>query len=169
MSIELAQFSALVGGKAVAIRGTAVLEPAGGPGDKVFPPSHFVDDKNPKSGAKYAFETRPVDGESVRCVLIDSVQSLANRIEEALQSLWQQKRIRLPVITVDFTSASGISDLGRTITSLAAPHRIADALLRNCISRCAIDPSGAVGSFSEWQHPEEVGPFSRKSRDGLRD
>lgn len=133
MSIDLAQFSALVGGKAVAIRGTAILEPAGGPGDKVFPPSHFVDDKNPKSGAKYAFETRRVAGEPVRCVLIDSVQSQANRIEEALQSLWQQQRIRLPVIAVDFSTAAGISDLGRTITSLTAPHRIADALLRDCM------------------------------------
>ena len=32
----------LVEDDAVAIRGTATLEPVGGPGDKVFPPTHSV-------------------------------------------------------------------------------------------------------------------------------
>ena len=74
-----------VAGDTVAIRGIATLEPAGGPGDKVFPPTHAIDDRNKNPGAKYAFETRRISGQDVMCVLIDSVQSQANRMEEALQ------------------------------------------------------------------------------------
>jgi len=47
-----------VSGGAVAIRGKALLEPAGGPGDKVFPPSHSVGERNKDRGAKYAREER---------------------------------------------------------------------------------------------------------------
>jgi CRISPR-associated protein Csb1 len=112
---------------AVAIRGSATLEPAGGPGDKVFPPSHSVPEKTP---SKYAFETRRLNGAEVQCVLIDSVQSQANRMEEALQVLWADKRIRLPVISADFSEAA--PDVG-VVTSLTAPHRIADALLRDSL------------------------------------
>src|SRR5713101_226133 len=68
----------LVAGDTVAIRGTAKLEPAGGPGDKVFPPTHFVGDR---ADTRYAFEQRRIDGKEVTCVLLDSVQSQANRME----------------------------------------------------------------------------------------
>lgn len=132
MPMDVEQLKNLVAGDAVAIRGAAILEPAGGPGDKVFPPTHAVDDKNkkPAPGAKYAFETRRIDGQDKTCVLIDSVQSQANRMEEALQALWADKRIALPVVTVDFTSIA--PEVGR-VTSLTAPHRIADALLRDSL------------------------------------
>ncbi len=43
-NVTLDQLRQLIEGEAVAIRGRAVLEPAGGPGDKVFPPSHSVGD-----------------------------------------------------------------------------------------------------------------------------
>jgi CRISPR-associated protein Csb1 len=120
----------LVEGDTVAIRGAAVLEPAGGPGDKIFPPTHAVDDRNRNPGAKYAFEDRRINGQNVRCVLLDSVQSQANRMEEALQALWVDKRIALPVVSVDFSSIA--PEVGR-VTSLTAPHRIADALLRDSL------------------------------------
>jgi CRISPR-associated protein Csb1 len=123
------QLKQLVAGDTVAVRGTATLEPAGGPGDKIFPPTHAVDDKN-KPGAKYAFETRRIGGQNVTCVLIDSVQSQANRMEEALQALWADKKIALPVVSVDFSSVA--PEVGR-VTSLTAPHRIADALLRDSL------------------------------------
>jgi CRISPR-associated protein Csb1 len=61
-------------------------------------------------------------------VLIDSVQSQANRMEEALQALWNDKELALPVIEVDLSSAA--PDVGK-VTSLTAPHRVADALLRD--------------------------------------
>lgn len=132
MPLTTDQLKKLVAEDAVAIRGSATLEPAGGPGDKIFPPTHAVDDKNkrPEAGAKYAFETRRIGGQDVKCVLIDSVQSQANRMEEALQALWDDKKIALPVVSVDFSSAA--PEVGR-VTSLTAPHRIADALLRDSL------------------------------------
>ena len=128
--MNLEQLKKLVAGDTVAIRGTATLEPAGGPGDKIFPPTHAVDDKNKKPGAKYAFETRRIGGHDATCVLIDSVQSQANRMEEALEALWADKQIVLPVVSVDFSSVA--PEVGR-VTSLSAPHRIADALLRDSL------------------------------------
>lgn len=130
MPMNIDYLAKLVSGDAVAIRGTATLEPAGGPGDKIFPPTHAVDDNNKKPGAKYAFETRRIDKGDVTCVLIDSVQSQANRMEEALEVLWAEKKIALPVISVDFSSVA--PEVGR-VTSLTAPHRIADALLRDSL------------------------------------
>ncbi len=89
-----------------------------------------MDDKNKEPGAKYAFEIRRIDGQGVKCVLIDSVQSQANRMEEALQALWADKQIVLPVVSVDFSSVA--PEVG-CVTSLTAPHRIADALLRDSL------------------------------------
>jgi CRISPR-associated protein Csb1 len=130
MSLDYESLKRLVVGDAVAIRGTATLEPAGGPGDKIFPPSHAIDDNNKNIGAKYAFENRRIDGRDIKCVLVDSVQSQANRMEESLESLWVEKRLVLPVISVDFSRVA--PELGR-VTSLTAPHRIADALLRDSL------------------------------------
>lgn len=130
MSLTIQELREMVEGDTVAIRGRATLEPAGGPGDKVFPPTHAVDKDNKRPGAKYAFETRRIDGNDVTCVLIDSVQSQANRMEEALEALWADKRIALPVVSVDFSSLA--PEVGR-VTSLSAPHRIADAILRDCL------------------------------------
>lgn len=130
MLLNADQLRHFMAGDTVAIRGSATLEPAGGPGDKVFPPTHAVDDKNKKPGAKYAFETRRINGNDTTCVLIDSVQSQANRMEEALQALWAEKRIALPVVSVDFSAIA--PEVGR-VTSLSAPHRIADALLRDSL------------------------------------
>jgi CRISPR-associated protein Csb1 len=144
MPLDFEQLKQLIAGDTVAIRGVATLEPAGGPEDKIFPPTHAVDDKSKKPGAKYAFETRRIGGQDVTCVLIDSVQSQANRMEEALQALWDEKRIALPVVTVDFSKhpteeENGAKkdlapEVGR-VTSLTAPHRIADALLRDSLFR----------------------------------
>lgn len=130
MQLDLETLNRLVAGDAVAIRGTATLEPAGGPGDKIFPPTHAIEERNKEPGAKYAFEFRRIGGQDVKCVLLDSVQSQANRMEEALQALWADKKIALPVISVDFSSVA--PEVGR-VTSLTAPHRIADALLRDSL------------------------------------
>lgn len=130
MQLTHDQLRQLVAGDTVAIRGGATLEPAGGPGDKIFPPTHALDDKNKRPGAKYAFETRRINGQDVNCVLIDSVQSQANRMEEALQALWADREIAVPVVSVDFSLVA--PEVGR-VTSLTAPHRIADALLRDSL------------------------------------
>ena len=43
--LTLDVLKAFVDGSAVAIRGRAILDPVGGIGDKVFPPSHSVSDR----------------------------------------------------------------------------------------------------------------------------
>lgn len=118
-----------VAGGAVAIRSVTRLEPAGGPGDKVFPPTYV---KEGKSETKYALEERMVEGRRVTTVLLDSVASQANRIEEALLEGWRRGELPFPVVAVDFSNVEGLEDLEQ-ITSLQAPHRIADALLRDSV------------------------------------
>ncbi len=123
-SLTLEILRAAVQGGAVAIRRIQRLQPAGGPGDKVFPPTY--------EGGKYASEERVVDGRRVPCVLLDSVQSQANRMELALkQACYHGQGIKsdIPVVTVDFP-AVGLPEVGE-VTSLDAPHRLADAILRD--------------------------------------
>ena len=119
---------------AVALRSRTVLQPAGGKGTKVFPPTY--------ADAVYATEKRRLPGhpDPVECVLLDSVQSQANRMEEALQQAVDDGRLRLPVIETDFTpnfpgedqpEALRLLDPVGKVTSLQVPHRIADAILRD--------------------------------------
>ena len=109
----------------------------GGPGDKVFPPTF--------KGAVYAMEQRRVQGrdEPADCVLLDSVQSQANRMELALQEALDMGKIKIPLLEVDFTEHDPtgddeddkkngrLIDAIRKITSLQVPHRVADAILRD--------------------------------------
>ena len=123
MKLDLDELKATVSSYAAAFRCVTDLQPAGGAGDKIFPSTY--------EGGRYATEKRRILGELelVDCVLLDSVQSQANRMELALLEAWRRKEIPLPVITVDF-SGNGLEKEMR-ITSLEAPHRIADALLRD--------------------------------------
>ncbi|MEZ4363836.1 MAG: type I-U CRISPR-associated RAMP protein Csb1/Cas7u, partial [Kofleriaceae bacterium] len=120
---------ALVAGEGVAFRVRQRLQPAGGPGDKVFPPTYTTD----ANTLKYVRETRRVNGADVETVLLDSVASQANRMEEALLEAWERKEVSFPVIGVDFTGDEALRDLGK-VTSLQAPHRIADAILRDAMT-----------------------------------
>jgi CRISPR-associated protein Csb1 len=110
-------------GRAAAFRCLTEYQPAGGVGDKVFPPTY--------EGGKYAVENRIVDGKAVPCVLLDSVQSQANRMELALLEAIRGKKVDLPLITVVFDDESLRKKF--TVTSLDAPHRAADALLRDSL------------------------------------
>lgn len=112
-----------VAGHAAAFRRVVELQPVGGPGSKVFPPTY--------EGGKYATERRRISGAVVECVLLDSVQSQANRMEAALQDACDAGAIALPVVIVDF-SGTDAAFVGR-VTSLQAPHRIADAILRDSL------------------------------------
>lgn len=119
-----------VAGNAVAFRTRTILQPAAGTGTKVFPPTH--------SGGVYATEQRrvPVNdkpGETrvVDCVLLDSVQSQANRMEDALQAAIDDGKLSMPLIVVNFGST--VADVQR-VTSLQAPHRAADAILRDSLT-----------------------------------
>lgn len=126
-----------VSSSAAAFRCRRQLQPAGGEGDKVFPPTF--------AGAVYALEQRRVPGreQPATCVLLDSVQSQANRMELALQDALEAGKIMIPVIEVDFTDHGPTGNVeadtrdGRLIdavgkvTSLQVPHRLADAILRD--------------------------------------
>ncbi|MDV6029425.1 MAG: type I-U CRISPR-associated protein Cas7 [Phycisphaera sp. RhM] len=117
-----------------AFRCRTKLQPAGGQGDKVFPPTY--------AESKYALEKRRLAGydEPVVCVLMDSVQSQANRFEEALQDAVDEDRVQVPIVEVDFShipivepgsTESGLYEPIGRLTSLETPHRIADAILRD--------------------------------------
>jgi len=132
--MKLSDLRQAVAGNAAGFRSRVRLQPAGGEGDKVFPPTY--------SEATYAKEKRRVPGHAdpVECVLLDSVQSQANRIEEALQDAVDEGRIQIPVVEVDFSDvpvvdpgaeAEGLYEPIGRVTSLEAPHRVADAILRD--------------------------------------
>ena len=61
----------------------------------------------------------------MQTVLLDSVASQANRIEEALLEGWRRGNLQFPVIAIDFSHHSDLADLEQ-ITSLQAPHRVAE-------------------------------------------
>jgi CRISPR-associated protein Csb1 len=113
-----------VAGTGAALRCVTEYQPAGGPGDKVFPPTY--------EGGKYATERRvdPNTGEIIDCVLLDSVQSQANRMELALfDAMEDPDGPQLPLLRVAFTDVPKPI----TVTSLEAPHRVADAIFRDSL------------------------------------
>ncbi|MBX3441384.1 MAG: type I-U CRISPR-associated protein Cas7 [Planctomyces sp.] len=124
--LTLGKLEEAVSGPTAAFRCRTGLQPAGGEGDKVFPPTY--------AGAVYATEKRrlPDRDQPVECVLLDSVQSQANRMEEALQQAVDEGRLKIPVIEVDFAGNGLLTEIGK-VTSLQAPHRIADAILRDSL------------------------------------
>ena len=88
---------------------------------KVFPPTY--------EGGKYATEDRIIGGQKLPCVLLDSVPSQANRMELALQDAAEGGLIELPLVSVDFAAVK--NPAVPKVTSLQAPHRIVDAILRD--------------------------------------
>ncbi|PYJ99326.1 MAG: type I-U CRISPR-associated protein Cas7 [Verrucomicrobia bacterium] len=124
-ALDLKTLSSAVTNSAAAFRSRTRLQPAGGEGDKVFPPTY--------AGAVYAKEDRQINGAKVPCVLLDSVQAQANRLEEALQRALDAGTLKsVPVLNVDFTGIGLLDEVGR-VSSLEAPHRIADAILRDSL------------------------------------
>ena len=129
-TIPLTSLIKAVSGTAAAFRCRTQLQPAGGVGDKVFPPTY--------AGAVYAIEQRQVaedDGKNPQtktCVVLDSVQAQANRMEDALQGALDSGKLKVPVLSVDFTGLELLDEVGR-VTSLEAPHRVADAILRDSL------------------------------------
>lgn len=124
------QLCEAVDGDTVALRSVTTLQPAGGIGDKIFPPSYAVDNK---ADHKYAVESRILaDGTTSDTVLLDSVASQANRAELALQNGLRQKELSFPAPYVDFKECVGLVDY-EELTVLEAPHRIADAIFRDSL------------------------------------
>lgn len=134
--LTLKVLSEAVTGTASAFRCRVKLQPAGGEGTKIFPPTY--------AGAVYATEKRRLPGhdQPVECVLLDSVQSQANRMEDALQQAVDTGRLSLPIVEVDFSPYFPGDDQQETmrlldpvgkVSSLQVPHRIADAILRDSL------------------------------------
>lgn len=111
------------------MRSVTQLQPAGGPGDKVFPPSYSVDGR---AEHKYVVEERQAEGRVVTTVLLDSVASQANRAELALLEGWESGELAFPVPYVDFGVNDDVADIG-LLTALEAPHRLADAIFRDSL------------------------------------
>ena len=125
MTLDIETLRDAVAGTAAAFRCVTDYQPAGGPGDKVFPPTY--------EGGKYATEKRidPETGEIKSCVLLDSVQSQANRMELALLEAHRAGKVTLPLIVTRFDQDELLRKF--TVTSLEAPHRAADALFRDSL------------------------------------
>ena len=128
------------------VRSRVELEPLGGAGDKVFPPTYGVPDN---ARTRYAVEKRVVinaDGSmssSVDSVVLDSVASQANLFELTLLDAIYAKLLAAPVTAVDF-AGRGLFGIDR-ITDYEAPHRIFDALLRDSMDGDTLFRHGAIG------------------------
>ena len=120
--MDIKEFTKFVS-KANAVRRIRRIYPVGGDGSYVAPPTYL----GSKNTAVHVFETRRIDGKEASCVLLDSVQSQANRLEEALQ---KSTEVNVPNVYVDFRGNSGVSDIG-TVSSLECSHRIFDAIIRD--------------------------------------
>src|ERR1051325_4045551 len=96
-ALNLESLKRAVGGEFAGIRRITRLEPQG---DKIFPPTY--------EGGEYADEQRLVkidnngreeeaaQFEVVETILLDSVQSQANRLEMAMLRAYDDKRLRMP-------------------------------------------------------------------------
>jgi CRISPR-associated protein Csb1 len=101
------------------------LQPFYGQGEIVFPPTY--------AGGGYLISPRRIPGypDAVPCAILDSVQSQANRMEDALVADLRAGKLQLPHAETDF---SGVEDLSKPVgrlSSLETPHRIFDAIIRD--------------------------------------
>ena len=148
MDMDLSTLKTAIRGTAAAFRCVTDYQPVGGLGDKVFPPTY--------EGGKYAVEDRidPETGEISKCVLLDSVQSQANRMELALLESHRAGSIKLPVLIVRFDQQELLKKF--TVTSLEAPHRIADALIRDSLYEETIFRKSEKGRFLDLAEPRNA-------------
>ncbi len=142
--LTLSELKEAVDGTVAAFRCKTIYQPVGGRGDKVFPPTY--------EGGKYATEDRidPETGEITSCVLLDSVQSQANRMELALLESHRRQEINVPLLIAKFDDERLIKKF--TVTSLDAPHRVADALFRDSLIEGKIfrkSEKGRILDFAE--------------------
>ncbi|MGH9182804.1 MAG: type I-G CRISPR-associated RAMP protein Csb1/Cas7g [Acidimicrobiales bacterium] len=132
------------------IRLTTTFDAAGGPGARVMPPTY--------SGGTYLTADRLVDAdEPVATVLLDSYQSQANRIEEALLDARDSGRIALPL----FEMNADVSPWHLRLTSLDMPHRYADAYLRDSTIDGVRFDKTEIGAALRVASPDDAGALYR--------
>lgn len=137
MTLTLEKLQSMIEGDYAAARVRAKWMPAGGIASKIFPSTY--------AGGVYAMESRWIrkgelstekrdsdDDQLVEkpCVLINSAQSEVNSLEETLLDAFDDGHVSFPVLAVQF--ADDLSDIGR-VTTLDAPHRLADAIFRDSL------------------------------------
>lgn len=118
--------AALTAGGSSALSSVTPLVPAAGPQAAVAP-AKYVSARG--SEGTYVYETRYVDGEPRRTVLIDSSQSLSNRIEAALDAAIRDGNPvlgRVPRVRVTYERDGDVEEY----TDLTLPHRVYDAHVR---------------------------------------
>lgn len=133
---SLEELTSHIEGRAAALRCVTTYQPMAGEGSTVFPATYeggnyatvgfrIVDQTMDEYGRPMKTTGRKLADQ----VVLDSVQSQANRMEQELLDAFRAGQISLPVITVDFSGYGLEKEL--KISSLEAPHRIADAILRD--------------------------------------
>ena len=127
-----------VAGGANYLRIKTRLQPADGPGGKVYPPTYAGPEGSARDKeARYHIEERRRDGEVIAAAVLDSVPSQANRAEEALLQASEDGLIEIPIVEADFSGSNGEGACYDGIrpgklTALEASHRVADATFREC-------------------------------------
>ena len=158
MSLSYSDLRDGTSGDAVGIRCRTVLQPLGGPLDKVFPPTYSTAE-NAKT--KYALEQRYVpsaDGGAAvatQSVILDSVASQANRLELALLEAIRSGELNVPVTSVDFRPVEGLAGLGQ-ISDYEASHRIFDALHRDSFDGEHLFRNGPAGQAITTARPRDA-------------
>jgi CRISPR-associated protein Csb1 len=145
-------------GSVVGIRCRTVLQPLGGAGDKVFPPTYGVPDTAETKYAteqRYAFSQDGQVGSVLDSVVLDSVASQANRFELALLHAIRGGDVALPVTSVDFREVPGLAGLDR-ISDYEAPHRVFDALLRDSYDGEHLFRNGPAGRAITEARPRDA-------------
>lgn len=129
-----------VGSDAAAVRRVTRLAPLG---EKAYPPTY--------EGGQYATEPRQIVSggttQTLETVLLDSVQSQANRMELALLRAVEDGRLSMPLLQVDFSTGEDdpiLREVG-TVTALEAPHRIFDAIFRDSTYQGTPFPESPIG------------------------
>lgn len=105
---------------ASALRLRCRLQPAGGPGTKVMPPTYSGAGNAPV----YVIEQRRIGDDVHDCILLDGVASQANRMEEALAAAIELGEAAVPTIEVDQ------AEYGRR-SGLQFSHRCFDAWIED--------------------------------------
>lgn len=143
-----------------------------GDGAKVAPPTYpdgtvlLVDGPDGKREQRtpYLIEDRLLDGAPRATVLLDSVQSQANRAEDALHGLVSAGRLAYPLLEIVMDV-----DEDRTvrISSLRLPHRYADAYLRDSLLDGLPFDKTPVGKALQLSTPEDATALYRYSPESL--
>ena len=147
MEFSLDTLSKLVADSSV--RGLSItreLQPLGGHGDSISPPT-FAQAEGDEKGPRYVWSERRNGDETISTCLLDSPASQANRIEESLLELVRDGEITLPLHRMD------VPFIGE-LTDLELPHRAYDAAIG----------SAKLADGTEWKKSEVAKKIRGASR-----